>query len=105
MATKIAVLSDMLELGSYSDEAHRQVGEMAAENNIDLLFTFGEASVNIAEGAKSKGMKNAFHFNSKEEMTAALLDTLEENDTVIFKASRGMKLEDVIHSVYDRWGK
>ena len=102
---KIAVLSDMLELGSYSDEAHRQVGEMAAENNIDLLFTFGEASVNIAEGAKSKGMKNAFHFNSKEEMTAALLDTLEENDTVIFKASRGMKLEDVIHSVYDRWGK
>ena len=79
--------------------------QFKAENNIDLLFTFGEASVNIAEGAKSKGMKNAFHFNSKEEMTAALRDTLEENDTVIFKASRGMKLEDVIHSVYDRWGK
>lgn len=45
------------------------------------------------------------HFDSKEELTEKLLELLEAGDTVAFKASRGMKLEDVIHSVYDRWGK
>lgn len=102
---KIAVLSDMLELGDYSAEAHRQVGEIAANHNIDYLFTFGEASVHIAERAKELGMKNVFHFSGKDEMSKALLDTIETGDTLIFKASRGMKLEEVIRKVYNDWEK
>lgn len=102
---KIAVLSDMLELGDFSRQAHTDVGVMAAEMNIDFLLTVGEMSKYIAAAAKEKGMKNVFYFHTKEELTNALLDIAESGDTVIFKASRGMKLEDVIHSVYDRWEK
>lgn len=102
---KIAVLSDMLELGDYSAEAHRQVGEIVADNNIDCLFTFGEASIHITERAKELGMKNVFHFSGKEEMSSALLDTIKKGDTLIFKASRGMKLEEVIRKVYNDWEK
>ncbi|MCM1286196.1 MAG: UDP-N-acetylmuramoyl-tripeptide--D-alanyl-D-alanine ligase [Acetobacter sp.] len=102
---KIAVLSDMLELGDYSKAAHQQVGDMVADNNIDYLFAFGDSSRDMVESAKKKGMKNALFFESKEELTKKLLDTIKVNDTIIFKASRGMKLEEVIHSVYDRWGK
>ena len=62
-------------------------------------------SVYTSQGAVNKNMKNVFHFNTKEDLTGKLLEILEKGDTVIFKGSRGMKLEDVIHSVYDRWGK
>lgn len=102
---KIAVLSDMLELGSYSKQAHLEVGTMAAENKIDYLFAFGNDSKYIIQGAMDNGLKNAYHFDSKEELTDKLLKIIKKDDTILFKASRGMRLEDVIHNVYDRWGK
>lgn len=102
---KIAVLSDMLELGSYAETAHKEIGRTVAQSDIDYLLTVGEMSYFTAAAAAESGMKNVFHFNSKEELTEKLLEILENGDAVVFKASRGMKLEDVIHSVYDRWGK
>ncbi len=102
---KIAVLSDMLELGDYAKQSHTQVGEFVAQSKIDYLLTVGDMSVYTSQGAVNKNMKNVFHFDTKEELTGKLLEILEKGDTVIFKGSRGMKLEDVIHSVYDRWGK
>lgn len=102
---KIAVLSDMLELGEYSMQAHSEVGKMATDAGVDYLLTVGEMSKYINSSAKENGLKNAFHFDSKEALTDKLLDILQKGDAVIFKASRGMKLEDVIHNVYDRWGK
>ena len=50
-------------------------------------------------------MKNAFYFNNKEELSNKLFELADKGDAVIFKASRGMKLEDVINNVYDRWEK
>lgn len=100
---KIAVLSDMLELGDYSKDAHFSVGEMVAENKIDYLLCVGNDSKYIVEGAKSKGLQKAFLFETKEELTEELYKITESGDVVIFKASRGMKLEDIISSVYKRW--
>lgn len=102
---KIAVLADMLELGDYSKEAHLQVGEMAADAGLDFLLTFGNDGRYIVDAAQAKGMTKAFHFDTKEELSDYLLSILQKGDTILFKASRGMKLEDVIHIVYDRWGK
>lgn len=102
---KIAVLSDMLELGDYSETAHTEVGKIVSDAGIDYLLTVGEMSNYITQSALDNGMKNAFHFDSKVELTDKLLELLEAGDTVVFKASRGMKLEEVIHNVYDRWGK
>lgn len=100
---KIAVLSDMLELGDFSEKAHFSVGEMVAENKIDYLLCVGKDSKYIVEGAKSKGLANSFLFNSKEELTDELYNIAKKGDAVIFKASRGMKLEDIISSIYKRW--
>ena len=102
---KIAVLSDMLELGDYAVQAHETVGKLAGAAGIDFLFTVGELSQNIHNSAIENGVKNAVHFNNKEELATRLIETLETGDTVIFKASRGMALEEVIHNLYDRWGK
>lgn len=102
---KIAVLGDMLELGDYSKKAHYEVGQAVADNKIDFLLTFGNDAKYIVDGAKENGMKNAFYFNNKEELSNKLFELANKGDAVIFKASRGMKLEDVINNVYDRWEK
>lgn len=99
---KIAVLGDMLELGEYSNKAHREVGEYAAEKNIDLLLCYGKEAKNIADSAKSKGV-NVKHFTDKSALFTELLKELKSGDAVLFKASRGMKLEEVIEMLYKEW--
>lgn len=99
---KIAVLGDMLELGSYTETAHRQVGEYAAEKQIDILYTFGENSKYTADSAKSGGLKNVFEFTDKQSLADELLSELKYGDTVIFKASRGMRLEEVFNIIYEK---
>lgn len=99
---KIAVLGDMLELGSYTETAHRTVGEYAAEKKIDMLYTFGESSKYTADSAKKCGLKNVFEFTEKESLANALLLEFRDGDTVIFKASRGVKLEEVFGIIYEK---
>ena len=98
---KIAVLGDMLELGDFSEEAHKAVGAHAAEAHIDLLFCYGKEAKNIAKGAADKLKTQVFL--DKEALTKALLDTLQAGDAVLFKASRGMKLEEIIENLYKEW--
>ncbi len=100
---KIAVLADMLELGAISEEAHRSVGKMAADFNIDILFTFGRQAQFIAEGAK--GLKNVESFEDKQDLTERLLSCTRSGDCVLFKGSRGMKLEEVINALYEGWNR
>ena len=98
---KIAVLADMLELGDYSKQAHSQVGKMISDAKIDYLLCFGNDAKYIVENAKTNGCKNAFFYDSKKELSNSLLDIIENGDTILFKASRGMKLEDVINKIYE----
>ena len=98
---KIAVTGDMLELGDYSETAHRLVGEYASRNKIDILCTYGEKSLMTAERAAECGIKEIKSFSDKKELADALTALLRPGDAVLFKASRGMKLEDVIYAVYD----
>ncbi len=98
---KIAVIGDMLELGSYSAEAHASVGRKAAENKIDVLYTYGKLSLETAKAATG-GVATVKSFSDKQELSDELCAMLEEGDAILFKASRGMKLEDVIYSVYSK---
>ncbi len=97
----VAVIGDMLELGDVSRDAHYGVGKKAAENNIDAVFTYGERSLETAKGASDGGVTDVRSFDDKNELSKELSSYLREGDAVLFKASRGMKLEDVIYSVYE----
>lgn len=100
---KIAVLGDMLELGSYSETAHRTVGEYAAECGVDILYAVGEESKYMADSAVKAGLQNVHSFTDKTELTNVLLNELRDGDTILFKASRGMKLEEVFEKIYEQW--
>lgn len=98
---KIAVLGDMLELGDYSETAHRTVGAYAAEKKVDLLFCYGENAEYIAKEAE-KSVKT-YRFTDKSALFTALLNEIHAGDAVLFKASRGMALEEVIKKLYKEW--
>lgn len=102
---RIAVLGDMLELGDYSFEAHSSVGKMAAECNIDILLAYGSDARAYVSSAKENGLEQAYYFDDKQSLSERLLELTEDGDAVLFKGSRGMKLEDVINFVYKRWEK
>lgn len=98
---RIAVLSDMLELGKQSRTLHRTAGEYVASAGADMLFCTGNDALHYTEGAVKKGMpqESCRYFQSKQELTDALKSELHEGDAVLFKASRGMKLEEVVSAL------
>ena len=100
-ARKIAVLGDMLELGTVAESSHYETGKLAAEN-ADLLFCFGELSRLIAAGAWRNGMREtSFHFETKEELSEKLRKTAKPGDIIWLKASRGMRFEDIAEAFYE----
>ena len=93
---KIAVLGDMLELGDISAEAHREVGHEVGRNGFSVLITYGEMSRKIDEGAAEAGVKDIRHAATHEEAAEMLKKLLHRGDTVLFKGSRGMKMEKIL---------
>lgn len=96
---RIAVLGDMLELGSLSAEHHRKVGEFVAAQGVDELFCYGPESRTICHSAQSNGM-TARHFEDKSELSRALAQTITAGDVVYIKGSRGMAMETIITEVF-----
>ena len=98
-----AVLGDMLELGEFSEKAHRQVGEKAAQTGCEWVLTYGELSKFITDEAEKNGCK-AKSFDNKEALTDFLFRNLCDGDAVLFKGSRGMKMEEIFLSLYKKIG-
>src|SRR5699024_4252604 len=52
---KIALLGDMAELGSYTQEGHEKVGGALNNLNLDKVYLYGESSRYILQKAKDTG--------------------------------------------------
>ncbi|MGM9931031.1 UDP-N-acetylmuramoyl-tripeptide--D-alanyl-D-alanine ligase [Pradoshia sp.] len=93
---KILVLGDMLELGPEEAAYHYKMGELITEE-IDYVLAYGELSANLAEGAKGNlGAERVFHFDDKQALVQKLKELTEPHALVLVKASRGMRLEEVV---------
>lgn len=100
---KIAVLGDMLELGDTARAAHLAVGRAAAGAGVDVLLCLGENARYYAQGFEEAGGAQSACYAQKSALTDALCALLREGDAVLFKGSRGMRLEEVIQSASERW--
>jgi UDP-N-acetylmuramoyl-tripeptide--D-alanyl-D-alanine ligase len=89
----------MLELGKESANMHAQIGALVPEMNFDLLLTVGKDARNYVKGAKARGMKAVFHFDSVQEIIEFLNDTVAEGDVLLVKGSRGMHMEQVVDAL------
>jgi UDP-N-acetylmuramyl pentapeptide synthase len=98
-ARRVAVLGDMLETGSHAVELHERVGEAVVENGIDLLVCYGENAKHIAKKADELGMHSG-HSTDPNVVKNFLRFKLKPDDVILFKASRGMQLENLIEEYF-----
>lgn len=94
---KIAVLGDMLELGSFEAEGHRQVGGAAADS-VQVLVTVGTLGRLIGEAALGSGMDPGAVRMCEDNQTATahVRSLLRSGDVVLVKGSRGMAMEEIV---------
>lgn len=97
----VLILGDMFELGKDELHYHREIGAYAAGKKADLILCVGKLSRAIYEGAQSVG-GNALHFKDKKSLLAALPKLLQSGDTILIKASNGMKLQDVADFIKEK---
>lgn len=98
---KIAVLGDMLELGKFTEEAHRAAGKKAA-SACGMLITVGERMRFAADEAKAHGFienKNLFSFDTAEDAGRFMAGEVKEKDLVVVKGSQGMRMEYVVKDI------
>lgn len=87
----VAVLGEMRELGEASADQHRAVGAYAAERGIDRVLVVGEAARGLHEGAGAVSTLVA----DNAAAVAWVREQVGEGDAVLFKASRGARLDEV----------
>jgi UDP-N-acetylmuramoyl-tripeptide--D-alanyl-D-alanine ligase len=98
---KVAVVGDMLEIGSGAASAHAGVGKRVAELGIDIVVAIGSMADEVANGALKAGLgsDSVFNFVDKAAAIETLSGVLHKGDTVLVKASRGMELETVVAAI------
>ncbi|MFO0705683.1 MAG: UDP-N-acetylmuramoyl-tripeptide--D-alanyl-D-alanine ligase [Nitrospira sp.] len=97
----VAVLGDMLELGPGAVRMHEEVGGFIAQQHVSHLIVCGELGRSLAEGARRAGMDRAAIMELPDAVAAAsaVKAMVSSGDVVLVKASRGMKMEQVVSAL------
>ena len=99
---KTAVLGDMLELGKFSADAHKDVGQRAAECT-DSLVTIGFRARGISEAALDGGLGEGnireYEHDEAARAGAELARDLHEGDVVLVKGSQSMRMERTVEAL------
>ncbi|MCQ2497447.1 MAG: UDP-N-acetylmuramoyl-tripeptide--D-alanyl-D-alanine ligase [Lachnospiraceae bacterium] len=99
---KVAILGDMFELGENTGQLHYSVGEYCGQSDVDVLVAIGELAKNIYDGATEKDINSSilkYYFENKEQALEELSDILKEKDSVLIKASNGMKFNVIVNKL------
>jgi UDP-N-acetylmuramyl pentapeptide synthase len=103
---KIAILGDMMELGKWSQEAHRILGTHVL-GACDLLVTVGIRATEIGKGAEEAGFDTAAlrHFDTALQAGDFLGDMIKDGDVVLIKGSQSVRLEKAVKLLLAEPGK
>lgn len=95
---KVAILADMLELGTYSKELHEEVGKYVSDKNIDVLVCVGKESKYMFDKAKEV-MNQVYYYTCNNDLINDLDDILLNDDVVLVKGSHSMNLKEVVEKI------
>ena len=96
---KLAILGDMAELGDLTPAAHRAVGELAAQLQLDEVVAIGPKSVDIAAG----GGALVRHFLTIEEAMPTIHQLFTPGTTALVKASHSMGFEKIVKELEETY--
>jgi UDP-N-acetylmuramoyl-tripeptide--D-alanyl-D-alanine ligase len=89
---RIAVLGDMLELGSFSADAHEALGRDAARST-DVLIGIGDLARTAVDAARAAGLAEAYWASEPGEALLVLRGMQQEGDTILVKGSHSLALD------------
>lgn len=98
---RIAVLGDMLELGTYTESAHRAIGQRVAKA-ADVFIGVGERMKFALEAARATAAGRPFEthwFATSREAAQAIEALLRPSDLVLVKGSQSIRMERVVEEV------
>ncbi len=93
---RVAILGDILEMGTFARDAHLDLGKEAVEK-ADVLVCIGKNGSYIAKGAE--GMNHIYTFETTEAAAEVINTIVAPGDTVLLKASRGMHFEKIFDKI------
>ncbi len=103
MQRNILVLGDMLELGRFSSEVHKEIGrEIGRELGSEIiLICVGVRSRFVKMGAIETGMKEKviFQFDMPEKAGQYIQGILKTGDLVAVKGSQNMRMERCVEEI------
>lgn len=91
---KIAIFSDMLELGKFSESSHREIGHYAL-NYVDELYCYGNECRYIAE-VWQKANRHVLWFPERQDLIFFLKKHLKRGDVVLIKGSRSTQISKLV---------
>lgn len=94
---KVALLGDMLELGEESIQFHTALINSIMEYNIDKIYTVGKFILSLHK-LLPENIKGT-HFDSSSQLKAHLTNIIQDNDVILVKGSRGMKMDLIIQAI------
>jgi UDP-N-acetylmuramoyl-tripeptide--D-alanyl-D-alanine ligase len=97
---RFAVLGEMLELGRWSEDLHREAGRVAARCGVDVLIGIRGAARRLIDEAIASGLPAgaAFFFDDPSQAGAFLRGMPQPGDAVLFKGSRGTRVEKALET-------
>ncbi|GAB5375174.1 MAG: UDP-N-acetylmuramoylalanyl-D-glutamyl-2,6-diaminopimelate--D-alanyl-D-alanine ligase [Acuticoccus sp.] len=98
-ARRVAILGDMLELGSTAPELHRGLAPFLIEADTRIVHTVGAMMTHLAESLPAE--RRGVHAPDAASLAAAL-PALEPGDAVLVKASNAMGLARVVEAIEAR---
>jgi len=96
---KIAVLGDMLELGQYTEAAHREIGNFIG-GYVDILICVGLRAKFIADSAANQMPKeNILTFENANLANKRVQEIIKEGDLILIKGSQGIRTEKIVEEI------
>ena len=95
---RIFVCGDMLELGHYGRQAHRQVGQFIRSQPIDYVIALGSLSPEVVKAAFGDDLRGERWAccGSVEEVVSVLKEVAAPGDAVLIKGSRANGMERIV---------
>ncbi len=98
---RIAVLGDMLELGSHSAKLHAGLAAILSESHTDIVLMAGPHMKNLADVLKGD-IKTEYRANA-DELKPILLDAIRPGDVVMIKSSKGIGFSKLVDALLARF--
>lgn len=93
---RVLVLGDMGELGADAIQMHREIGQFAAEHNIDKLLAVGPLSQTAVEGYQAAQGAMSQHFTDQQSLVDMIKSQVNSSMVILVKGSRSAGMDKIV---------